>query len=68
MVESKFPELKLVLVNSEFYPDIPAHFGIFSNPAILLFIQGKEYHRASKYVSESQLSETIGRLYEMAFN
>lgn len=67
MVDEKFPKLELVFVNSERYPEIPAHYGVFSNPAIILFMDGREYFRNSKYVSEHQLSEQTERLYDMAF-
>ena len=67
LVEKEFTKIKLVFINSEKSPDIPAHYGVFSNPAILLFIEGREYLRKSKYISESELREDIGRLYAMAF-
>jgi len=67
LIENEFPKIELVFINSEKYPDIPAHYGIFSNPAILFFLEGKEYFRKSKYISESELQQNIGRLYSMAF-
>jgi len=67
LAEQNFPKLTLAFVNSEKHPDIPAHFNIFSNPALLLFIEGREYLRKSKYISENELKENIGRLYSMAF-
>ncbi|MCF8232834.1 MAG: thioredoxin family protein [Bacteroidales bacterium] len=67
LISTTFPQITLAFVNSERYPDIPAHYGIFSNPALLLFIEGREYLRKSKYISESELRESIDRLYSMAF-
>lgn len=67
LINNKFPEIELVFINSEKYPDIPAHFGVFSNPSIILFIDQREYFRNSKYISEDQLAEQTDRLYKMAF-
>ncbi|MGM0566743.1 MAG: thioredoxin family protein [Bacteroidota bacterium] len=67
LINNKFPEIELVFINSEKYPDIPAHFGVFSNPSIILFIDHREYFRNSKYISEDQLAEQTDRLYKMAF-
>ena len=67
LVEQNFPKIQTVFVNSEHHTDIPAHYGIFANPGILLFIEGREYLRKSKYISESELRQDVGRLYAMAF-
>ena len=67
LIENEFPKIELVFINSEKYPDIPAHFSVFSNPSIILFIDQREYFRNSKYISADQLAEQTRRLYEMAF-
>lgn len=67
MVGESFPEMKLVFVDSVTYPLVSAHFGVFSNPTLLLFFEGKEYNRLSKYISISQLEEMIERPYGMVF-
>jgi len=67
MMDEKFPKLELVFINSEKSPEIPAHYGVFSNPTIILFMDGRQYFRNSKYISEHQLSEQTERLYKMAF-
>jgi thiol-disulfide isomerase/thioredoxin len=67
MVENNFPKMKLVFVNSLENPALSASCQVFSNPTLLIFFEGKEYKRLSKYVSVSQLEETIKRPYGMAF-
>lgn len=67
LVNSTFPKMKLVFVNSAIYPMLAAHFNVFSNPTLLIFFEGKEYNRLSKYVSISQLEEVIERPYSMVF-
>jgi len=67
LLEKSFPKMKLAFVNSATHPLVAAHFNVFSNPTLLIFFEGKEYKRLSKYVSISQLEETIGRPYGMVF-
>lgn len=67
LVEKTYPKIKLAFVNSEKYPLLPAEFSIFSNPTLLLFLEGREYRRESKYISIPQLSEAIERPYNMIF-
>ena len=67
LVDEVYPEIELAFVNSEKYPTLPATFNIFSNPTLLLFFEGREYRRESKYISIPQLSEAIERPYNMIF-
>lgn len=68
MTTEDFPEMKFVLINSEKYPEIPAAFGVFANPAILVFFEGQEFRRYSKYISINQLGSDIERIYNMVFD
>jgi len=67
LVDDNYPEIKLAFVNSEKYPLLPAEHNIFANPTLLLFFDGREYRRESKYISIPQLSEAIERPYSMIF-
>ncbi len=67
LVDEQYPEIKLAFVNSEKHPAFPAEYSIFSNPTLLLFFDGREYRRESKYISIPQLSEAIERPYNMIF-
>ena len=66
MQEENFPKLELYFVNSA-KTDIPANYGVYDNPTLLIFFDKKEYIRVSKYVSTAQLSEQIKRYYDMIF-
>jgi len=65
LLKEEFPEMKLIFVDSEKQPEIAAHFSVFANPTLLLFFDGHEHQRLSKYVSISQLSEVIDRPYHL---
>lgn len=67
LMANSFPKINLIFVNSQSESEIPAAFGVFANPAILLFFEGKEYRRFSKYVSLIELEEVIKRYYYLLF-
>ena len=66
MVNEHFPMLELRFINSD-KRDIPANYGVYDNPTLLVFFDRKEYIRVSKYVSTHQLTEQIKQYYEMIF-
>ncbi len=66
MVDEHFSKMELKFVNSD-KRDIPAHYGVYDNPTLLIFFDRKEYIRVSKYVSTHQLAEQIQRYYDMVF-
>ncbi len=68
LLDNSFPEMKLVFVNSKRYPEIPASYGVFANPTLILFFDGKEFKRFSKYISTSELHQAIERYYLIIFN
>ena len=67
MINEQFPEVKFVIVDSLLNPDLNGEFQVFANPTLLVFFDGKEYIRKSKYVSIPELQAEIGRLYGMMF-
>lgn len=67
LLKDEFPLMKLVLVDSSASPEANAHFGVFANPSLLVFFEGNEFFRLSKYVSVQQLEQTISRPYELLF-
>ncbi len=67
MISEDFAGMKMVLVNSENYPELPAHHGVFANPSIIVFFEGREFRRYSKYISINELGSDISRIYEMVF-
>ena len=68
LICDRYPKLKLTFVNSEKYPKIAAHFNSFSNPTLIIYFDGKEHRRVSKYVGITQLSEEIKKPYFLLFD
>ncbi len=68
LIETKFPKLELIVVDSIQNPALSGEFQVFANPTLLVFFDSKEYIRKSKYVSIGELETEIGRLYAMMFD
>jgi thioredoxin-like negative regulator of GroEL len=68
LVADKFPNMKLAWINAKKHPEIPANFQVFANPAILVFFEGKEFKRFSKYISTDELYQSIQRVYQLMFD
>ena len=67
MVSEQFPKMSHTYINSAQFPELSASNGVFASPTILIFFDGKETFRVSKYVSISELAGRIGRYYELMF-
>ena len=67
LITHTFPKMKLIWVNSKKHPELPANYNVFANPTILVFFEGKEFRRFSKYISISELEQVIDRYYKLLF-
>lgn len=63
MMVERYPLIKLVNIDMQKSPELSANYGIFTAPAILLFIQGKETIREAGIISLIKLEEKISRYY-----
>lgn len=67
LVLQKFPNLKLISVKSDQYPEIAAQNQVFTAPTILVFFEGREYIRKSRNIGILELQEAIERPYSLVF-
>lgn len=68
LISQQFDKMDLLFVDSFANPELTANFSIFAHPTLLIFFEGKEYFRASKYISTQELSTKIKRPYELIFD
>lgn len=68
MAGTLFPEMDLLSIDASANPELASAAGVYSAPTILVYFEGKEYLRESRYVSIEQLEEKISRYYKMLFN
>lgn len=63
----EFPKMKMAYIDAEDHPPLAARFNAFALPVLIFFFEGKEFLRFSKYVSLSELNESIGRIYQLYY-
>jgi len=62
-----FPQLAFEIVEVEDQPLIAAQHTIFTVPALLVFIAGKEQFRFVRHFSPGQIDEKLLRTYHLLF-
>lgn len=67
LLQNDFPKMDFVIVDTVDQPLLASEFNVFANPTILVFFEGREYIRKSKYIGTGELAQEISRLYEMVF-
>jgi thioredoxin 1 len=67
LLNAEFPLMMLAYINAMVSPELSAEFGIFASPSLIVFFEGEETMRESKYVSLEALQQKIERYYTMIF-
>ena len=65
LFDKEFPQIKQIYLDAHQNPQISAHFGVFSVPTMLVFLDGREFIREGRAVSLHQLKEKLSRPYSM---
>lgn len=63
----KFPELKISKIMIDKFTKAAGQYSIFTLPAILVYIEGKEVVREARFISVEILEKTIDRYYNILF-
>ena len=67
MMRNQFPQLQPFYVETHKNPEIAAQLGIYTNPSLVIFLQGKEFIRQSRVISLVQIQEKLKRPYSLVF-
>jgi len=67
LVKDEFPKLKMIYSDTVKIPEAAGQNRVFAVPTILLFLEGREYVRASRNISVEELQRQIQRPYGMMF-
>jgi thioredoxin 1 len=65
LIRIRFPLMDLIYIDGKQFPKLIAEYQAYSFPLLIFFFEGKEYIRYGKFVSLSELSESIGRIYDL---
>lgn len=64
-IQAEFPDLAFESIDCSATPDIPAQYGVFTVPTLLVFVHGKEVVRKSRHMSVGEVIEAIRRPYRL---
>jgi thioredoxin-like negative regulator of GroEL len=64
-LDANFDDFKVESVDISKSEEIAPHFGVFSIPTILVFLDGKEFLRKSRNMSVDEVIREIKRPYEI---
>lgn len=67
LMEEKFPKLEQFNVNNAIQPEIAAQLSLFTNPSLLVFLDGKEFLRRSRVIGLGEVEEELKRPYQLFF-
>ena len=67
MMMEDFPKMDYAWINAAQFSELAASNGVFASPTIVVFFDGKENFRVSKYISIDELAGRMGRYYGMLF-
>lgn len=65
---TKYPKVKTALVDADKVPAFTGQYTVFSVPALLLFVNGKEFLREAQIVPMQPFEEKVSRIYEHVVN
>lgn len=68
MMDGNFERMDLLFINSAQFPELSANYNVYSSPTIIVFFEGKENFRVSKFVSVQELGNKIQRYYDLLFS
>lgn len=65
---SKYPKVKAVRVELSDAPELAATCGIFTVPALMLFVMGKESLREAGFISLTELEQALIKYSDLLFH
>lgn len=60
----EFPRIEPIQVSADQVPEVASQFTVFSVPALLLFVEGKEVLREARFVVMDDLRDQFQRIAE----
>ena len=64
-LDANFKEFVIVSVDISVEEEIAPHFGVFSIPTVLIYLDSKEFLRKSRHMSVDEVIREIKRPYEI---
>jgi len=63
-MKDNYPKIQAYRVDTALNPDIAAQLGFYTNPSVIIYLNGHEYLRRSRSISLLELDENLARPYK----
>ena len=67
LTDAKYPLMKTEFIAADTANEMSSRYNVFASPTIILFFDGKETRRFSKFVSIDEIDRSIDRYYSLIF-
>ena len=67
LMAEHFPRLDAYEVDNSIQPEIAAQYSLFTNPSLLVFLDGKEFLRRSRVIGLGEVEGELKRPYQLFF-
>lgn len=67
LLREKYPDIALYYIDCTALPEVAARFSVFAVPTLLVYFDGKETIRKSRYLGIDELDDAIRRPFQIFF-
>ena len=67
LLVDRYEKIKFVEIDAEEKPEVAAQLSVFAVPTMLLFFDGAEHYRKSRYINLHEFEDSISRPYQLLF-
>lgn len=67
LMQEQFPKLQPFEVDNSNQPEIAAQLSLFTNPSLLVFLDGKELFRRSRVIGITEVIDLLKRPYQLLY-
>lgn len=65
LIREEFPQVKLVEIPTDKAMELAARFRMFTVPAVMFFVEGREYIRVARNISTTELSQKMHKIVSL---
>lgn len=63
-----YPKIKSVGIDAEGNIKLAASYSVFTLPAVIIYVEGKETIRQARYINIQEIRHTIDRYYKLIYS
>lgn len=67
LIKKEFPLINFLYVNINEFRELAAQLGIFGVPTIIIYAEGKEFIRKSRFINLEELKNEIDRICKLFY-